>query len=71
MQYVGSLEAAENTFLQNLYIKSAQFCKDLADLYGSSRFSATIFAEPFKKSADLHRFAKFENLGISWRKVRK
>ena len=56
MQYVGSLEAAENIFLQNFYRKSAQFCKDLADLYGSSRFRATIFAEPCRKNpADLQR----------------
>ena len=51
-------------FCENLQIKSAHFCKDLADLYGSSRFSATIFAEPCRKNpADLHRFAKIENLG--------
>ena len=65
MQYIGSLEAAEkNIFLQKSSRKSAHFCKDIADLNGSSRFSATIFAEPCRKNpADLHRFAKIENLG--------
>ena len=33
--------------------------------YGSSRFSATNIAEPCRKNpADLHIFAKIENLGI-------
>ena len=32
---------------------------------GALRFSATIFAEPCRKNpADLHRFAKIENLGV-------
>ena len=71
MQYIGSLEAAENHIsAKNLQRKSAHFCKDLADLYGSSRFSATIFAEPCRKNpADLHRFAKIENLGYRQRLV--
>ena len=47
MQYIGSLEAAEK---QKSLKKSAHFCKDLADLYGSSRFSATIFAEPCRSA---------------------
>ena len=51
MQYIGSSEAAKKTyFCENLFIKSAHFCKDLADLYGSSRFSATIFAEPCRSA---------------------
>ena len=51
-------------FLQNLQRKAAHFCKALADLYGSSRFSAMIFEEPcIKTPADLHKFAKIENLG--------
>ena len=49
MQYIGSLEAAEKHISKNLQIKSEHFCKDLADLYGSSKFSATIFAEPCTK----------------------
>ena len=68
MQYIGSLEAAlqKNIFLQKSLKKSAHYCKDPADLYGSSRFSATIFAEPCRKnSADLHRFSKIENQGIA------
>ena len=32
-------------FCRNLLRNSAHFCKDPADMYGSSRFSATIFAE--------------------------
>ena len=64
MQYIGSLEAAEKHFSAKISRKSAHFCKDLADLYGSSRFSATVFAEPCRKNpADLYRLAKIENLG--------
>ena len=72
MQYTVSFEAAEKIFsAKNFEKKSAHFCKDLADLYGSSSFSATIFAEPCRKNpADLHRFAKIGNLGSVIRKTR-
>ena len=65
MLYIGFLEAAKKTyFFKNPKRKSAHFCKDSADLLGSSRFSATIFAEPCRKNhADLHSFAEVGNLG--------
>ena len=58
--------ACRNTYsCKNLQQKSAHFSKDSADMYGSSKFSATIFALHCRKNpADLHRFAKVENLGI-------
>ena len=66
MKYIGSLEAAKNVILQNSFKKIfAHFCKDSADLYRSSRFSATIFAEPCRRNpADLHRFAKGRKHGL-------
>ena len=64
MQSIGSLETAEKHISAKIFKENAHFCKDLADLYGSSRSSATILAEPCRKNpADLHRFAKIENLG--------
>ena len=70
MQYIGSLEAAEKHISAKIFKKTAHFCKDLADLYGYSKFSATIFAEPCRKHpTDLHRFAKIENLGACQRNL--
>ena len=68
-----SLCKGAKIFKENLHtsVKILQICicKDLADLHGSSRFSATIFAEPCRKNpADLRRFAKIENLGIQYMK---
>ena len=61
MQYIGALEAAEK------HIPAKSFKKICTRLYGSSRFSATIFAEPCRKNpADVHRFAKIENIGTDW-----
>ena len=52
MQYIGSLVAAENTLLQKLAKrKSAHFCSDFANMYYSSRLSATIFAKPCGKKS--------------------
>ena len=55
-----SRSGRKTDFCKNLQRKSAHFCKDFADLYGSSRFSATIFAEPFRKileiCTDLQKF---------------
>ena len=66
MQYIGSLEAAEKHISAKSSKKSAHFCKDLADLYGSSRFSATIFAEPCrKKSCRSAQIRKDQKPGMS------
>ena len=65
MQYFGSLEAAEKhisakIFKENLHtsVKILQICMDLQD---SVQRSLQNPAE--KNPADLHRFAKIENLG--------
>ena len=50
MQYIGSLEAAEKHISAKSFKETAHFCKDLTDLYGSSRFSATISAEPCRSA---------------------
>ena len=66
MQYIGSLEAAEKhisakILKENLHIsvKILQICMDLQH---SRQRPLQNPAE--KKSADLHRFAKMENLGF-------
>ena len=66
MQYICSLKAAEKhvsakIFKENLHtsVKILQICMDLQD---SVQRSLQNPAE--KNSADLHRFAKIENLGI-------
>ena len=65
MQYIGSLEAAEKhisaeIFKENLHtsVKILQICMDLQD---SVQRSLQNPAE--KNPADLHSFAKIENLG--------
>ena len=68
MQYIGSLKAAEKhisakIFKENLHtsVKILQICKDLQ---GSVQRSLQNPAE--NNPADLHRFAKIENLGTNW-----
>ena len=68
MQYIGSLEAAERhipakIFKENLHtsVKILQICMDLQDSVQRSLHNP---AE--KNPADLHRFAKIENLGCAW-----
>ena len=57
----------KNIFPQKSLRKSAHFSKDSADLYGSSRFSTTIFPQPCRKTpTDVHIFAKVENVGLSF-----
>ena len=64
MQYFGSLEAAEKhisakIFKENLNtsVKTLQICMVLQDSVQRS------LQNPAKNPADLHRFAKVENLG--------
>ena len=66
MQYIGSLEAAEKhisarTFKENLHtsVKILQICMDLQDSVQRSSQNLQKKSNP----ADLHRFAKIENLG--------
>ena len=60
MKYIGSLEAAEKHILQENLHTSAKILQICMDLQVSVERS-------LQNPADLHRFAKIENLGIKLR----
>ena len=60
MQYIGSLEAAEKHIFAEIFKENLHTSVDTVDLYGSSRFSATIFTEPCR-SAQIRKDQKPRN----------